>query len=341
MKNRQDNGGNNVKKENLTSNKQPKGKLSILTTALSVVAGLSVVALLAFILVTGSRTNPSYFTIEDGILTSYEGDDRVVTIPEGVVVIGERAFMGHEEMEKVVMPQTLTTLRNGAFYGCSSLETIKFSRALNFIGDAAFGECDALTSFEIPASVQFIHAETFYGSYGLTDVTVEEGNTEYISRDGVVYSADGKTLILYPAGLTAESFTVPAEVETIAAGAFVVNQSLQSVDLGNVLEVGDSAFYGCSALASVTFSDELVMIYDDAFGACAALTEVTIPASLQELSRGAFGSCPALTAVHLPAELMGIYEGAFEGSDNVTIYAPAGAPAEAFAKEYEIPFIAE
>ena len=91
----------------------------------------------------------------------------------------------------------------------------------------------------------------------------------------------------------------------------------------------------------MTFSDELVMIYDDAFGACAALTEVTIPASLQELSRGAFGSCPALTAVHLPAELMGIYEGAFEGSDNVTIYAPAGAPAEAFAKEYEIPFIAE
>jgi len=330
-----------VKKEKLTSNKQPKGKLSVLTTVLSVVAGLSVVALLAFILVTGSRTDPSYFTIEDGVLTAYEGDDRVVTIPDGVVVIGDRAFMGHEEMEKVVMPQTLTTLRNGAFYGCSSLETIKFSRALNFIGDAAFGECDALTSFEVPASVQFIHAETFYGTYNLTELTVEEGNTEYVSRDGVLYSADGKVLVSYPAGRTETSFTVPAGVETIAAGAFTMNQTLRTVDLSGVLEVGEGAFRGCTALTDVTFSEGLVKIYDDAFYECTALTAVTLPASLQELCRSAFGYCTALTEAHLPAELMGIYEGAFDGSEALTIYAPAGAPAEAFAEAYDIPFIAE
>ena len=166
------------------------------------------------------------------MLTAYEGDDRTVTIPDGVVVVAERVFIGHEEIEKVVMPASLTTLKNGAFYGCTALKEIKFSSALNFIGDAAFGECPALTEFTLPASVQYIHSEAFYDSTGLTAFSVESGNPNYVSKDGVIYSADMTNLIAYPAGRTDESFTVPEGVEVIASGAFAFNEHLKTIALG-------------------------------------------------------------------------------------------------------------
>ena len=125
---RQNDGGNNVKKENRVSGgKAAKSKFSYLIIALGAVAVVAVGLLIGYIAMNASRTNPDCFTITDGVLTAYEGDDRTVTIPDGVVVVAERVFIGHEEIEKVVMPASLTTLKNGAFYGCTALKEIKFS----------------------------------------------------------------------------------------------------------------------------------------------------------------------------------------------------------------------
>ena len=176
-----------------------KNKWMPLVIALAVVAVLAVIALIVYAISVASRTDPALFTVTDGVLTEYQGtDERTVTLPDGVVVVGERAFLGHEEIEKVVFPASLTTLRNGAFYGCSSLKEIRFDRSLSFIGDAAFGECTSLTALTLPASVQYIHSEALYASAGLREILVAEGNESYQSRDGILYSADGKTLILCP-----------------------------------------------------------------------------------------------------------------------------------------------
>ncbi len=354
---RQNDGGNNVKKENHAA----KNKLSHLLTALIVVTVAAVGLLIGYIAVNTSRTSLDCFTISDGVLTAYDGDDRTVTIPDGVVVIAERVFIGHEEIEKIVMPASLTTLKNGAFYGCTSLKEIKFSGALNFIGDAVFGECQSLTEFTLPASVQYIHSEAFYDSLGLTSLSVESGNPNYVSQDGVIYSADMTNLIAYPAGRTDTSFTLPETVEAIASGAFAFNTFLQSVELGNVREIGERAFLnctgltgvslpgtvetvykeafsGCTALAALEIAEGVQVFGDSAFAGCAALSQVAFPESMTEIGRASFSGCTALTSASFPAGMEGIYESAFDNCENLTIHGYAGSPAEAFASEYGIPF---
>lgn len=331
--------------------------------ALITVSVIAVAALVIYIAVLSGRTDVHDFTIEDGVITDYSGSGKKVTIPEGVVVIGERAFWRHEEIEKLVLPASLTTIRNGAFYGCSSLEDIRFSGALNFIGDAAFGECLKLESFTVPASVQYVHSEAFYGDENLRAVEVAEGSEAYKSENGVLYSADGKTLICYPAGKTEEHFDLPGSVEAIAAGAFETNSHLKTVDLGSVIEIGERAFQYCLSLEAVKLPATVRTVYTGAFESCAALSDlqfeegvetlgfsafegcgelerVELPESLTEIGRVCFGSCPKLTYVSIPAGLQGIYDTAFEESENVTIYGYAGSPAEQYAEYYEIPFVA-
>lgn len=351
-----------MKRENKPVNGKPaKSRATHLITALIAVAVIAAGVLIGYVAINSSRTSLDCFTISDGVLTAYDGDDRTVTIPEGVVVIAERVFIGHEEIEKIVMPASLTTLKNGAFYGCTSLKEIKFSSSLNFIGDAVFGECTSLTEFTLPASVQYIHSEAFYDSTGLTSFSVESGNPNYISQDGVIYSADMTNLICYPAGRTGESFTVPDSVEVIASGAFAFNASLQSVSLGYVREIGERAFMSCTSLSGVSLPETVETVYeeafygctglqtleiaegvqtfgDNAFAGCTALARVEFPNSMSEVGRAAFANCTALTYASFPAEMEGIYETAFDGCDSLTIYGYAGSPAEDFAATYDIPF---
>ena len=61
--------------------------------------------------------------------------------------------------------------------------------------------------------------ESDYGGYWsddkLTDIFVEEGNEAFRSIDGVLFTADGKTLLLYPKGRTEDRYVVPEGTERI------------------------------------------------------------------------------------------------------------------------------
>ena len=60
--------------------------------------------------------------------------------------------------------------------------------------------------------------------------------------------------------------------------------------------IGNYAFNGCAALASVAFPDTLLTIGGRAFLNCTALTAVTIPASVTSVGEWAFRGCTALTS---------------------------------------------
>ena len=351
-------------KQEKTASARPaeKNKLMPLIIALTVVTVLAAAALIVYAVKQGVRTDPKYFTITDGVVTEYTGtDERTVTLPDGVVVVGERAFIGHEEIEKLVLPATLTTLRNGAFYGCANLREISFAGALSFIGDAAFGGCTSLTEITLPASVQYIHSEAFYGDTALTAISVAEGNENFLSLDGVLYTADAATLLTYPAGRTAVGYSLSEQTETIAMGAFLGNTYLQEIGLGQVREIGTEAFLGCTGIESLTLPGTVEKVYDNAFEGCAglkelkleegvkifgtaafadcaALTRVELPESMEEIGPACFHDCTALSYVSFPAEMMGIFETAFEGCSALTIYGYADSPAQAYAETYEIPF---
>lgn len=107
---------------------------------------------------------------------------------------------------------------------------------------------------------------------------------------------------------------LPAEVKSIASGAFwnshieslVLNEGLESIEL--------QAFSGSQKLASVAFPASLKEIGGHAFEDCVALTEVDLSkTALQEISSDAFRET-GLKKVAFPASLKKIGSQAFLGT---------------------------
>ena len=92
----------------------------------------------------------SDFTIENGVLTKYNGPGGDVVIPSGVSVIGAAAL-----------------------YGCASLTSVSILNSVTSIMDFALSSCTNLTSVTIPGSVTSIGQSIFYDCTSLTDVYYE------------------------------------------------------------------------------------------------------------------------------------------------------------------------
>jgi hypothetical protein len=204
-----------------------------------------------------------------------------VVLPETVTSIGVEAFYKDTSLKNITLPSSLESIGNDAFYKDTSLEniTLPSNSNLESIGDYAFyntslvnitlpsnlksiGGCafayTNLTSVSIPASVTNIGNFAFSSCTQLTSITVDEGNSYYKSVDGVLYDAELKTIVEYPAAKVATTFSIPESVIYVAGGAFRKCVNLASITVpGNVVSVGYSAFEGCSSLEKVIFKGEI------------------------------------------------------------------------------------
>ena len=84
-------------------------------------------------------------------------------------------------------------------------------------------------AIELPASVTTLSAASFAGCERLALIRVASGNTAFCESDGVLYSANGQTLLYCPAGRSARDLTLHKELRRIAAGAFAECPALTNV----------------------------------------------------------------------------------------------------------------
>ena len=128
--------------------------------------------------------------------------------------------------------------KNGKMYGDQITQVI-IEEGVTGIGAVALNRNLHKATISIPASVTKIGKRAF-GSEMV--VTLAEGNTAFKMVDNVLFTSDMKTLVRYfPGEGTADSYTVPAAVETILGGAFQ-KAKINHFDLGSVKFIGDYAF---------------------------------------------------------------------------------------------------
>lgn len=96
--------------------------------------------------------------------------------------------------------------------------------------------------------------------------------------------------------------------------------------LNSVTEIGDEAFFMCTALTSVTIPNSVTSIDDEAFYNCSSLTSVTIPNSVTSIGSRAFTNCTALTSVTIPNSVTSIGLQAFFNCNRLALVLTGAFP---------------
>jgi uncharacterized repeat protein (TIGR02543 family) len=102
---------------------------------------------------------------------------REVTLPEGVTVIGDKAFAKCIALEKINIPSTVSSIGFESFMDCKNLQEITLPEGLTELGQGAFGRCASLKTMDIPGSVEVIPAYLLSGCTSLEEVRIGEGVT--------------------------------------------------------------------------------------------------------------------------------------------------------------------
>lgn len=191
------------------------------------------------------------------------------------------------------------------------------------IGNKAFFGCHDMTSITIAATTSEIGAGVFADCIALTSIKVADGNQNFKTIDGALYSYSTESgsgiyrLEQYPLGNKAAEYKVSESLGftlgEIGQEAFLGSQNLVTVELPiTVKKIGDRAFAQCKKLTTVTLPQDLTTIGTEAFQGDIALETITIPDNVTTINTGTFQDCQTLKSAKLPEKLAVINAKAFQ-----------------------------
>ena len=211
----------------------------------------------------------------------------------------------------ITVPKGVVKIGNGAFKNCEGITSITFSEGVTTIGDYVFHGCDSLTSVTIPDSVTSIGNYAFYRCKNLTDVyylgSREQWDKISIGNDNSALT--NATIHFVISGECGNSTTWMFDFET---GELIISGKGKMTDYSSsspapwdeyrssikkitvesgVTSIGNDTFWGCENLVEVILHEGLTKIGNTAFRDCTALTNVTIPDSVTSLGYYAFYGC--------------------------------------------------
>ena len=148
--------------------------------------------------------------------------------------------------------------------------------------------------------------------YSLNEISVEDGNTAYITEDGVLFNKDKTQLIQYPCCKQESSYSVPDTVKGIGEYAFTRCIELTAITIPEgVVSINEAAFFKCKNLSDISIPESVTIIGGGAFAACVSLNNISIPGNVTEIKDNTFGNCAALNTVDIPDKVTAIGENAF------------------------------
>lgn len=237
-----------------------------------------------------------------------------IDVDDAIGVIAAGAFKGCTSLTSVDFSKsTLATIGYESFAGCTSLGEVKLSETLSEIGDFAFAGTK-LKTIEFLKNVNSVGTDSFADVLTLESVQIVDKNKTYKSEDGVLFTEDGKTLVLFPAAKTGE-YQIPQNVREIKDRAFA-NSSLSAVTLSEepaLNKIGVSAFED-SAITSFEIPADVTVINSTTFKNATKLSKIVFNENLTYIGASAFEGCSALESVEFPETLVSIANNAFKNA---------------------------
>jgi len=236
-----------------------------------------------------------------------------VEISEGVQIIEFNAFLDCESLKKVTIPSSITAIDFFSFSGCGNLEEIKYR-----------GEEESWT-FEISCpedcKIVFLNKKEQSESENVENNDTEDKKiVEELSKslrfelneNGTYYRVIG---VLYS---TEKNLTIPEMYNGIP-----------------VKEIADKAFDGCSNLETISIPQSIITVGNSVFYGCDKLTSVSMPA-VQQMDKGAFTGCSSIKDLTIPADFLGYVKSQPLESITITHVKTTNICASAFSKHQSL-----
>ena len=232
------------------------------------------------------------FVISDGVLTKYNGWQKIVTIPDTVTSIGANAFKNNTTMISVTIPDSVTSIGASAFYGCTSLVGVIIPDSVESIGNSAFYSCSSMVTIQLSNNIKFnsIKQSTFDNCKSLKSIEIPD-NIVKITESAFARCSSVEEIYI-PKSLQ--------QVETVISGAYIYG-----------------VFEGCNSIRSITFEEGITAIPNNLFCSCSWLTEIDIPNTVTDIGSSAFKSCVNLKRIVLPTSLQIIKSYAFSRCEKI------------------------
>ena len=195
--------------------------------------------------------------------------EKEITLSEEIVNIGRAAFRTAQNLENIVLPEAVETINLEAFAPLSKLKTLYLGKNVKNL-DPVF------------------MVENSSGNRTMADVTISSKNPNYMIKDNIIYSKDGKKIIMVLKYITG-SYTVEDNVEVIGERAFSTQRNLTEVILkNNVKEISDSFTY-CPNLKRIEIGSGIERISAGAFTSSSKLSEIIIHKPKGSIANSPFG----------------------------------------------------
>ena len=181
-----------------------------------------------------------------------------ITIPEGVISIGQNAFYICDILKEVILPESLESIGSRAFSGCTSLKSVKLGENVKYIGAEAFIGCSALEEIELPKQIESIGDYAFSNCKSLKSVILPQG---FEGADGLFSGCTNLEEVVLPEGIK---------------------------------KLGWFFFYSCEKLKSVVIPESVTEIGDYAFSCCYSLKSIVVPKGVTAMNNRVFNYCNTL-----------------------------------------------
>lgn len=253
-----------------------------------------------------------------------------VNLPN-VTFIDDYGFYGCNTLATVNFPK-VTRVGHYAFYGCTSLTSVNLpSWDTNYTSSYVFENCSSLQSIDFPVGILGLYA--FRGCSALKTVILRKGSVcslslvDTFAKTPFASGNAGGTLLV-PRSLTAsyqtatnwssifsgnannrvlalEDYTIDGTITgeidwiSLSVARGLVSRTIKSFESDTLTSVGESAFYSCNKMTSVSLPN-VTSVGSYAFRACGNLVSVDFPELETTTGQYAFAGCSKLEIVNMP-----------------------------------------
>lgn len=247
------------------------------------------------------NTDDDLFYIDDVLFGYGVGRSKKnvsVNIKEGTRLIADCAFIRDKGIYDVTFPSTLRYIGEGAFeecigitdinipdaveigscafWGCSNITDISLADTIETIGAGAFYNCVSLTEITLPESFSGSIDQLFAGCENLENIWISTNNENFSSVDGILYSKDLSTLVLFPCGREYDTKLILDSVTIFGEYSFAGNTKIKKFVFPETVEKAGTGMAMNSQIETIVFSENIQIIDEGVTYGCENLVSATI-----------------------------------------------------------------